>query len=105
MKKIFNYILASGLALSAVSCDFTDLDPTDKIGSNEIFSSVSTLEQTIYGAYSQLSLRTTVGVSAVLSDDVCTAAVWVPPSSVLRTASFLLWASALTMCSLPKAAW
>ena len=70
MKKIFNYILASGLALSAASCDFTDLEPTDKIGSNEIFSSVSTLEQTIYGAYSQLSMRTTVGVTAVLSDDV-----------------------------------
>ena len=70
MKKIFNYILASGLALSAVSCNFTDLEPTDKIGANEIFSSVSTLEQTIYGAYSQLSLRATVGVSAILSDDV-----------------------------------
>ena len=70
MKKIFNYILVAGLALSATSCNFTDLTPTDKVGESEIFSSVSTLEQTINGAYSKLSLRTTVGVSAVLSDDV-----------------------------------
>lgn len=70
MKKIFNYILTSSLALSAISCDFTDLEATDKIGLPEVFSSVSTLEQTIYGAYSLQSLKTTVGVSAVLSDDV-----------------------------------
>lgn len=70
MKKIFNYILVAGLALSATSCDFTDLTPTDKVGENDVFSSVTTLEQTINGAYSKMSLRTTVGVSAVLSDDV-----------------------------------
>ena len=70
MKKILNYILATGMMLSAASCSFTDLEPTDKVGDNEIFSSVTTLEQALTGAYSKMSLRTTLSVSAVLSDDV-----------------------------------
>lgn len=70
MKKIFNYIVAAGMMLSATSCSFTDLEPTDKVGDGEIFSSVSTLEQALTGVYSKMSLRTTVSVSAVLSDDV-----------------------------------
>lgn len=70
MKKIFNYIVAAGMMLSATSCSFTDLEPTDKVGDGEIFSSVSTLEQALTGVYSKMSLRTTISVSAVLSDDV-----------------------------------
>lgn len=45
MKKIINYIAAVGMIMSAVSCSFTDLEPTDKVGDKEIFSSVTTLEQ------------------------------------------------------------
>lgn len=70
MKKIFNHIFAATLMLSTASCSFTDLEPTDQVGDNEIFSSVSTLEQALNGTYAKMSLRTTVSVSAVLSDDV-----------------------------------
>lgn len=70
MKKIINNIIVAGLIISASSCSFTDLEPTDKIGDSEIFSSVSTLEQALTGTYSRMSMRTTVSVSAVLSDDV-----------------------------------
>lgn len=70
MKKIFNHILAATLMMTAASCSFTDLEPTDKVGDSEIFSSVSTLEQALIGTYSKMSLRTTISVSAVLSDDV-----------------------------------
>lgn len=70
MKKIFNYIFATGIMMSAASCSFTDLEPTDKVGDKEIFSSVATLEQALTGAYSKMSMRTTISVSAVLSDDV-----------------------------------
>ena len=31
MKKIINYIAAVGMIMSAVSCSFTDLEPTDKV--------------------------------------------------------------------------
>lgn len=37
MKKIINYIAAVGMIMSAVSCSFTDLEPTDKVGDKEIF--------------------------------------------------------------------
>lgn len=70
MKKIINYIAFAGLMISVSSCSFTDLEPTDKIGDNEIFSSVSTLEQALIGAYSKMSMKNTISVSAVLSDDV-----------------------------------
>lgn len=70
MKTIYKSFIAIGLAALVTACDFTDLDPTDKVGENNIFSSVSALEQAVTGAYSQMSLRTTIQVSAVLSDDV-----------------------------------
>lgn len=70
MKKIVNYIFAAGMMISASSCSFTDLEPTDKVGDKEIFSSVSTLEQALTGTYSKMSMRKTISVSAVLSDDV-----------------------------------
>lgn len=70
MKKIINYIVAIGIMMSAASCSFTDLEPTDKVGDKEIFSSISTLEQALTGTYSKMSMRTTISVSAVLSDDV-----------------------------------
>lgn len=70
MKKIINYIFATGIMMSVAACSFTDLEPTDKIGDKEIFSSVATLEQALTGAYAKMSMKTTVSVSAVLSDDV-----------------------------------
>lgn len=54
----------------AVSCDYTDLQPTDQIGDEMIFSSVSALEQTVTGAYAQMSAKQIIRVTAVLSDDV-----------------------------------
>lgn len=70
MKKIINNIILGISILTVTSCSFTDLEPTDKIGDAEIFSSVSTLEQGLIGTYAKMSLKTTVGVSAILSDDV-----------------------------------
>jgi hypothetical protein len=70
MKKIIKNILLGVSIVTFTSCSFTDLEPTDKIGDTEIFSSVSTLQQALIGTYSKMSLRTTVSVSAVLSDDV-----------------------------------
>lgn len=70
MKKIINYLFAAGMMLSATSCAFTDLQPTDKVSDKEIFSSITTLEQALTGVYSKMSMRKTISVTAVLSDDV-----------------------------------
>ena len=56
MKKIINYIAAVGMIMSAVSCSFTDLEPTDKVGDKEIFSSVTTLEQALTGKLLSVSV-------------------------------------------------
>ncbi len=70
MKTIYKSLLAVVLAAIVTACDYTDLDPTDKVGSGDIFSSTTALEKAVTGAYSQMSLRTTIQVSSVLSDDV-----------------------------------
>lgn len=70
MKTIYKSISLILLAAMATACSFTDLEPTDKVGSNNIFSSTSALEQAVTGTYSKMSLRTTIQVSSVLSDDV-----------------------------------
>src|SRR3712207_4439357 len=70
MKAMIRYISMVGLVSMMMSCSYTDLEPTDKVGDQQIFSSVSTLEQALTGTYSKMSLRTTVSVSSVLSDDV-----------------------------------
>lgn len=70
MKKIFCNIFALSLTLAGASCSYTDLTPTDIVDDSKVFSSVSSLEQTVNGAYDMMSMRTTVSVSAVLSDDV-----------------------------------
>ena len=58
------------MLIGMMSCSYTDLKPTDKVGDHEIFSSVFTLEQATTGIYAKMSLRTTLNVSAILSDDV-----------------------------------
>ncbi|MDR2921393.1 MAG: RagB/SusD family nutrient uptake outer membrane protein [Tannerella sp.] len=70
MRIIYKSLVALGLATFITACDFTDLDPTDKVGEKDLFSSTTALEKGVTGAYSQMSLRTTIQVSAVLSDDV-----------------------------------
>lgn len=70
MKTIYRSFITLSLAALFAACDFTDLEPTDKVSGNNIFSSVSALEQAVVGNYSQMSLRTTIQVSSVLSDDV-----------------------------------
>ena len=47
MKTLYQALCIGGMALMAVSCDYTDLQPTDQIGDEMIFSSVSALEQTV----------------------------------------------------------
>ncbi len=70
MKTLYRSLCIGGMALMTVSCDYTDLQPTDQIGDEKIFSSVSALEQTVTGAYAQMSASQIIRVTAVLSDDV-----------------------------------
>lgn len=70
MKTLYRALCIGGMALMTVSCDYTDLQPTDQIGDEKIFSSVSALEQTVTGAYAQMSASQIIRVTAVLSDDV-----------------------------------
>lgn len=70
MKTLYRALCIGGMALMTVSCDYTDLQPTDQIGDEMIFSSVSALEQTVTGAYAQMSASQIIRVTAVLSDDV-----------------------------------
>lgn len=70
MKTLYQALCIGGMALMAVSCDYTDLQPTDQIGDEMIFSSVSALKQTVTGAYAQMSAKQIIRVTAVLSDDV-----------------------------------
>lgn len=70
MKALYRTLCIGGMALMAVACDYTDLQPTDQIGDEMIFSSVSALEQTVTGAYAQMSVKQIIRVTAVLSDDV-----------------------------------
>lgn len=70
MKTLYQALCIGGMALMAVSCDYTDLQPTDQIGDEMIFSSVSALEQMVTGAYAQMSAKQIIRVTAVLSDDV-----------------------------------
>lgn len=70
MKALYKGLVIAGMMLGASSCDYTDLTPTDQIGDGAIYSSVSSLEQTVTGAYSRMSMQQIVRVTAVLSDDV-----------------------------------
>ena len=70
MKTLYQALCIGGMALMAVSCDYTDLQPTDQIGDEMIFSSVSALKQTVTGAYAQMSAKQIIRVTAVLADDV-----------------------------------
>ena len=52
MKILYKSIFALALTATALtSCDFTDLTPTDQIDDSSIYSSVTSLEQTVTGAY------------------------------------------------------
>lgn len=70
MKTLYRALCIGGMALMTASCNYTDLQPTDQIGDDMIFSSVSALEQTVTGAYAQMSVKQIIRVTAVLSDDV-----------------------------------
>lgn len=71
MKRINKSLFALALAgVAFTACDFTDLTPTDQIDDSKIYSSVSSLEQTVTGAYALMSYKDIMRVSAVLSDDV-----------------------------------
>lgn len=70
MKRFSKYIMSLGLALATVSCNYTDLDPTDQIDDGMIFTSVDALEQTVIGSYGRMSVRQVLSISEVLSDDV-----------------------------------
>ena len=61
MKTLYQALCIGGMALMAVSCDYTDLQPTDQIGDEMIFSSVSALEQTSSRVSSLLTICITIG--------------------------------------------
>lgn len=58
MKKIYSYLLIPFMALCVVSCNYTDLEPTDSVGDGTAFKNVANLEKALVGAYSTISLRT-----------------------------------------------
>lgn len=70
MKSFCKNIMLAGVAVLASACSFTDLTPTDQIDDSKIFSSVSSLEQAVNGAYGMMSVSQIIRVTAVLSDDV-----------------------------------
>lgn len=70
MKTIYKSLAFLSVSLLGFACSYTDLEPTDKVGDGEIFSSTAALEQTVTGVYSKMSLRRTIQMSSVLSDDV-----------------------------------
>lgn len=70
MKHIYKNLLMAGTAILVSSCNFTDLNPTDQIDDNKIFSTTSSLEQAVNGAYGTMSVSQIIRVTAVLSDDV-----------------------------------
>lgn len=70
MKTIYKSLALLSLLLLVSACSYTDLEPTDKVGDKEIFSSTAALEQTVTGVYSKMSLRRIIQMSSVLSDDV-----------------------------------
>lgn len=70
MKTIYKSFALLSVSLWGFACSYTDLEPTDKVGDQEIFSSAAALEQTVTGVYSKMSLRRTIQISSVLSDDV-----------------------------------
>lgn len=70
MKALYKSLVIAGMMAGVSSCNYTDLTPTDQIDDGAIYSSVSSLEQTVTGAYGQMSMKQIVRVTAVLSDDV-----------------------------------
>lgn len=64
------HIIFSFLALVLVSCNFTDLTPTDMVSDDQIKTDISTLKQSLNGVYSKASWSLTIGATATLSDDV-----------------------------------
>lgn len=63
-------LLMTAFVLGVSSCDYTDLDPSDMVGKGEAFKNVAGVRSAVVGNYSQLSLRPSLSLSAIISDDV-----------------------------------
>lgn len=70
MIRKYIYTAIAFLALGSSCSNFTDLDPIDSVGNNEVFSSIDGVEDAVIGAYSNLSLRSTLSIACYISDDV-----------------------------------
>lgn len=70
MKSIYKSFIIAGIAAMSTSCNYTDLNPTDQVDDDAVFSSISSLEQVVNGAYAKISVTQMIRMSSILSDDV-----------------------------------
>ena len=70
MKSIYKSFIIAGIAAISTSCNYTDLNPTDQVDDAAVFSSISSLEQVVNGAYAKISVTQMIRLSSILSDDV-----------------------------------
>lgn len=66
-KSIFAMSLAA--AMACVSCDYTELQPTDMVGPDKAFGSVANVHKAVVGLYGKASLRTKLGIVEYIADD------------------------------------
>lgn len=70
MKKIQAIILSMLLgAFALTSCNYTDLEPTDMVGPDKAFGSISNVHKAVVGIYGKVSLRAKLGVTEYIADD------------------------------------
>lgn len=67
MNKIFSFVVI--LAAITTSCSYTDLSPTDMVGSKEAFKDVTAVEGALIGAYARVSLRPILQLTDYVGDD------------------------------------
>lgn len=71
MKLIKTSLLALGLlCVSLQSCNYTDLEPTDKVGIDKAFKDVPSVTRVMIGTYSVMSLRESLQIAEYIADDV-----------------------------------
>lgn len=71
MKLIHILTLAGGVfCLSLQSCDYTDLSPETFVGEKEAFRDVESVGKVVTGTFGLVSLRTSMGISEYIADDV-----------------------------------
>lgn len=58
------------ICCSLQSCNFTDLEPTEKVGVDKAFKDVASVTRVMIGTYSEMSLKESMQISEYIADDV-----------------------------------